>query len=322
MKKLAVASLGLLLCVLAQAQPAEPAGPDIWTAAGEGNVEVLAKLHAEGVSLDALDPNLGFTPLIATLATGQFDAARWLLDNGADPNARSGDGGTALQAAAFVGSGEIAEALLERGADPMARNDQGQNVWQILSLNWEATAAIAGMLNLPLERPAVEAGRARILELLQSHAAKAARSDVWFATVAGDLDAVKAHIEGGLDVNKRNPDSGAPLLVVAAIFDHRDIAAALFDAGADANGRSYQNGATALHAAAFLGHADFVALLLENGADANALSDDGGTALQAAQANWQTTQYIAAMLQVAVDEATTMPGKAKAAELLSAAASP
>ena len=309
-----------LLCASGLAQEAATAAePDIWTAAASGDLEVLAKLHAEGANLNALDPNLGFTPLISTMGAGQTAAALWLLDNGADPNARSGDGGTALQAAAFVGAAEIAEALLERGADPMARNDQGQNVRQILTMNWEATAYIAAMIDLPLVQETVEAGRARILELLAPHAAEAATSDVWFAAVAGDLAAVKGHIEGGLDVNKRSPDSGATLLTVAVLYRHGDIALALLDADADIDGRNYANGATALHAAAFLGYDDIVAMLLERNAKADALTDEGGTPLQAARLDWQTTQYIAQMLQIPLDQATTMPGKARAAELLEAA---
>lgn len=324
MNRPAATALGLLLlCAPAQAQEgAESAGPDIWTAAGAGDVETLAKLHAEGANLDALDPNFGFTPLISTMGSGQTAAALWLLDNGADPNARSGDGGTALQAAAFVGAAEIAAALLERGADPMARDDQGQDIWQILTMPWETTAYIAAMIQLPLVRETVEAGRTRILEMLEPHAAKAAQDDVWFATVAGDLDAVKGHIEGGLDANKRHADTGATLLTVATLYRHGDIARALLDAGADIDGRNYTNGTTALHAAAFLGYDEIVALLLERGAKPGVLGDDGGTALQAAQADWQTTQYLAQMLQIPVDEATTMPGKAKAAELLKKATAP
>jgi hypothetical protein len=308
-----------LLCASGLAQEATPAAePDIWTAAGQGDLEALAKLHAEGANLNALDPELGLTPLVATTGTGQTAAALWLLDNGADPNARSGDGGTALQAAAFVGADEIASALLERGADPLARNDQGQNVWQILTMNWEATAYIAAMIDLPLVRETVEAGRARILELLAPHAAEAAKGDIWFATVAGDLAAVKGHIEGGLDVNGRSPD-GATLLTVAVLYRHGDITLALLDAGADVNGRNYANGSTALHAAAFLGYDEIVAELLGRNAKADALSDEGGTPLQAAQTDWQTTQYLAQILQIPLDQATTMPGKARAAELLEAA---
>ena len=152
--------------------------------------------------------------------------------------------------------------------------------------------------------------------MLEPVLASPSDESIWLAAYAGNAAAVKSHIDRGADVNQHNDETGATLLTVAALLDHRELAALLIGAGADVNARNTGDGATALHAAAFVGRAAIVGLLLDNGADPAAVSDSGGTPLAAAQLDWATTQYVAAMMQVAVDQAPVMAGKATAVELL------
>jgi ankyrin repeat protein len=71
----------------------------------------------------------GFTPLHSAVATDAGEATaeivRLLLEAGADPNAKSHEGGTPLHSAAFTGDLEIAEVLLAYGADPNATDPKG-----------------------------------------------------------------------------------------------------------------------------------------------------------------------------------------------------
>ena len=71
----------------------------------------------------------GFTPLHSAVATDAGEATaeivRLLLEAGADPNAKSHEGGTPLHSAAFTGDLEIAELLLAYGADPNATDPKG-----------------------------------------------------------------------------------------------------------------------------------------------------------------------------------------------------
>lgn len=73
----------------------------------------------------------GFTPLHSAVATdaGALDVglAHMLLDSGADANARSGEGATALHTAAFVGDRAAVQLLLEHGADRSVRTRDGRS---------------------------------------------------------------------------------------------------------------------------------------------------------------------------------------------------
>ncbi|HOS94816.1 MAG TPA: ankyrin repeat domain-containing protein, partial [Armatimonadota bacterium] len=66
--------------------------------------------------------NLGATPLHHAAQGGCVRAVQWLLDHGADPNARRADGGTALHAAAAAGQVKAAEALVRAGAAVAAKD--------------------------------------------------------------------------------------------------------------------------------------------------------------------------------------------------------
>ena len=323
---LALAAATLLFAVGAcQTTPAEPEVveppkplPSLWEAAAEGDIDSLEAHLKAGANLNSLEPQFGVTPLTIAVGSDQSETTRWLLDNGADVNARGGDGGSPLLAAAFLGRAATASILLDAGADTSVRDDNGQTAWDMIALDWQTTSYILDMLQIDMARETLEAGRQEVLALLQPALDAASEDDIWLATASGNIDAVRKLLDGGFDANQRNPDAGVTLLSTAAIVGNADIAMLLLEAGADVNGRNYQNGSTALHAAAFVGQAEMVTLLLDNGADPAAMSDDGSTPLDVTQLDWQTTQYVASMLQLALEEDETMAGKAKAAELIRA----
>lgn len=100
-------------------------------AAGYGgrSLETLRLVLGHGASVDARDEN-GDTPLHWTARWDHTDAARLLLERGADPNAATGSLGYTPLHTAFLFSTEAAlvPVLLDAGADPRAETGDGRSV--------------------------------------------------------------------------------------------------------------------------------------------------------------------------------------------------
>lgn len=65
------------------------------------------------------------TPLLLAASEGRLDAVRYLLDQGADVNARDERGRSALTEAAFYDNIAVVKELILRGADLNAVSDEG-----------------------------------------------------------------------------------------------------------------------------------------------------------------------------------------------------
>lgn len=111
----------------ARSQQAEPEGMDadaearvdaLWHAAAEGNLERFGRLLAEGVDIDARQPETFTTALWIAAQEGHTELVQILLQLGSDVEAKDpADGRTALFQAAQGGHAEIVELLLAHGAE-------------------------------------------------------------------------------------------------------------------------------------------------------------------------------------------------------------
>jgi WD40 repeat protein len=83
-----------------------------------GDMVALRARLASGASPNELDDREigGWTPLMGAARSGNIDAARLLLESGAEINAKNQYGATALDIAVVGGKGEVAEFLRSRGA--------------------------------------------------------------------------------------------------------------------------------------------------------------------------------------------------------------
>jgi ankyrin repeat protein len=89
----------------------------------DGNVRRMRWLHFAGAKINA-QTNLG-SPLFVAAGEGNVPAVRYLLDEGADANAREKSGNTPLAEAAYYGHVAVVKELLLRGADINAISEHG-----------------------------------------------------------------------------------------------------------------------------------------------------------------------------------------------------
>jgi hypothetical protein len=113
-------------------------------AALSGDVAMIDELFGAGALVDARDHD-GGTPLHEAAAWGRTEAARALLDRGADVNVAEGpNAATALHWAARGDHRPLAELLLGAGADPDAATGGGRTALHEAAAT--GSDAIAGML--------------------------------------------------------------------------------------------------------------------------------------------------------------------------------
>ncbi len=294
----------------------------LWHAARTGDLRAMKRHIAEGADVNAPDEDLNIFPLAWSVLHGQTEAARLLIENGADVNIKDDDGSTPLHGAVVFGRADVAKLLVENGANLQVRNNDGATPADALHLDWRTTAFIGGMVGVEVEEnvAVMQSGRNEIAKLfgVKEFDSKSIPSvqDLSGAVFTGDLAAVKQALTEGADPNAKDPQSGSTMLSIAALMGHTEIVELLLEHGADVNAKS-RDGSTALHTAAFLGRVETVKLLLEKGADTTLRNGMGSTAIDGAKLDWTFTKGIIGMLQIEVDEAKVKAGRTKVIELLS-----
>ncbi len=228
--------------------------------------------------VNAKDRRGGATPLMHAAAVGSLDTLRVLLDRGADVNAKSAAGASALMWAAT----DLAKVqlLLDRGADVNAVSEAGRTALWLAA----ATDGAADVVRLLLARGA------------NPHAVDSEKATTLYAaTVGNDTDTIAQLVNAGVNVNTPNFMGSTPLMN-AAMAGNVAAAKLLLAKGADVNavsgppGQQVKNGTIALGTftplllASANGPLELVNVLLAAGADVNAKEARGMTPLMYAVA--------------------------------------
>ncbi|ELY78751.1 ankyrin repeat domain-containing protein [Natrinema pallidum] len=101
-------------------------------AAGSGRPDIARELIDRGIDLDVQNDG-GLTPLLTALEVENYDTAKVLLEEGANPNVFDNNGRCALSMAVTRGQrGDKLKMLLEHGADPTASDQSGESVLEWL----------------------------------------------------------------------------------------------------------------------------------------------------------------------------------------------
>ena len=193
----------------------------IMMAARTGDADIVKLLLDAKSDAAAANAN-GTTPLMFAAASGRVEAIRLLVDRGADVNAKdNANGQTALMFAAAQGRAEAIALLAERKADPNAVTKVSPIVTMIerykQQTGGKGTRGITG-----------EGGRSDVK-------AMGGMTALMFAAREGYLEAVKALVAAGADVNKVNGADETSVLTLAIVNGHFDIAKFLLESGANPN---------------------------------------------------------------------------------------
>lgn len=141
---------------------------NIWKASATGDLEALKIAIDEKVDVNAMDPQLGITPLSWAALNGKTAAAELLIENGADVNGVNRDGGTPLHGSVFLGRVETTKLLLNMGADSDRRKSDGALPIDGAYVDWGLTQFVLGLLQMQADQKEVEAGRKEVIKLLSN----------------------------------------------------------------------------------------------------------------------------------------------------------
>ena len=234
-------------------RPATPIDPEFAAAIAAVRSEPLRKVEtlvaANADSLEASDP-AGSTLLHHAAGFGSLDVMTWLLDRGADVNARNRRGSTPLHWATHDES--KVRLLLSRGANVNGKQAEGRTPVFLAASLGHGNA----ILRLVLEHggnPAIATANGQ--------------TPLMVAAARGDIEALRLLVDKGVDLNARN-GAGETALMFAASNGSPEAVRFLLDRGADATVRSKRN-ETALGNAGTAAVEESVRLLLDHGAEVN-----------------------------------------------------
>ena len=189
--------------------------PAFMYAVKEGNEASIRALVAAGADVNLGERSNSNFPLRAACAHNRPDIVRLLLELGANVNATSSEGITALHWVCHTGNLPVAHILLDHGADPNAGNRQASTPLHYLCTNTGAQ-----------ERTRVKEDRIGLATLLIGKGAKVNARDM-----GGEA---RLLLETGADVNARDNTGRSPLHW--AMRNYLPLTCKiLLDAGADPN---------------------------------------------------------------------------------------
>ena len=160
----------------------------------------------------------GPTDIVAAAQAKNAAAVKKLLKDGADVNAATGDGMTALHWAALTGDVELTEMLLYAGANVSAKTRLG---------GFTALHLAAQVGNAAVIKPLITGGSS------VTAATATGATALMEAAHSGSTDAVRTLLENGADPNVKELANGQTAIMFAAASDRTDVVKLLISRGAD-----------------------------------------------------------------------------------------
>ena len=215
------------------------------------NNEVIGvKLHIyAGTDIDQAD-ELGNIPLLLAVEKGHIGVLELLIKHEANLEVSDPDGFTPLIMSAELNHPELLQLLLDAGAD-IAAEDKAERT----ALDWAIIMQSAEAETILRENDAPSGAEKSFIAAIQTN----------------NIDAVKALLEKGVDVNEPAYTTKTPLHY-ASHSRNKDILKLMLIEGAELEAKTEQ-GFTPLSYAIGLNHPDNCRILLEAGADVDAIDN-------------------------------------------------
>ncbi len=252
----------------------------------------------------------GLTPLLFAARDGAVDAAKALLEGGADVNEVSASEKTSpLVMAVMNGHFDLAKMLVDWGADPNLQNAQGLTaLYGTVDVQWapkgwfpSPITAQEKVTYLELMKALLDAGadpNARLGKKLwfrsfgdHSWIDTAGATAFWRAAQSTDLEAMHLLVDHGADPDIASAHGDTALMVASGIgwgyhysmnsIDSQgprwmETVKYCMQLGADVNAAD-DRGYTALHGAAYIGNNELIQYLVDKGGDVKAVAKDKNT---------------------------------------------
>lgn len=216
-------------------------------AAASGNTEVVSMLLATGADANARESEWGQTPLIFAAAKNRVGAIAALLKGGADASITT----KAVDLARFQALDRAAAERQRKVLEASVAKNQRPTPSQLQAAIQAARELFAsGKIPAPDPKEAGE-GRERNFnpeEINPPVSSKGGLTALLHAARQGHLEAARALLDGGADVNQVSAGEGTSPLLMAVINGQFDLAMLLVERGANPNIAATSNGVTPLWA--------------------------------------------------------------------------
>ena len=212
--------------------------------------------------------NQEITPLlVAAAAHGNAATLRYLLDKGADLQARSKDGEDALMRASFSGDADMVQLLLQRGADARRADNQG-----FTALLNSTTSPDSKRIRMLLQAGSDLHASNSFGGMVKNGPIALTHLTVLMTAVAhSDQDTVDCLLKAGSRVNETDIRKMTPLMLsIATDHSQPETVRKLLTAGADVQAKDMY-GDSALDWARRYGNPQIISMLLATGAQGREL---------------------------------------------------
>jgi palmitoyltransferase ZDHHC13/17 len=205
-----------------------PLEEDIMQCARIGAIEHIQKMIESGKVSAKYQDEEGITPLHWAAINNQYAICKYLVEQGADVNAKGGESGaTPAMWAAQRCHYYIVNLLLENGADPLAADGQGYNILHLATIDGNAMLLILLLhQNIPVDVPDPQGhtslmwagykGWPALVDLLLKWSASVNATDdngftpLHWALVKGSKPCIERLIEYGADRFAKTNDGKTP----------------------------------------------------------------------------------------------------------------